>query len=239
MNRKLSVQREDGVIKLALGNDPENTMDMEVLQQLLIKISDITSDDDQLPVVIYSKGRNFTRGYDCSCHLVKDNQFLEGVVKIGMGIAQFIRNYDHPVICYQHGYVLGSGLELSFLCDYVVSDKNAIFGFPESKFDFPGIMIPPESLQKFASPNAVSIMARGISVNADEAMKSNIINEIGTLNDAISIAKDLDNEFFAKTKSTKLMDQNAIKNYIHYIHSKDTRTIRLKDLENYRNEKFY
>ena len=88
---------------------------MEVLQQLFINLSAITSDGNLKPVVIRSKGDNFSMGYDCSCHLVKDNDFLLSVVSLGTGIMQLIRNYEAPVVI---GAVMSIGL--SFL----------IYGYP-------------------------------------------------------------------------------------------------------------
>lgn len=232
------MKESDQFIDLILNNEPENTMDMEVIQQLILKLSEITSDDKGRPIVIHSAGNNFSRGYDCSCHLVKDNQFLTNVVFMGTTIAQLIRNYDHPVVAFAHGYAMGAGLELLISCDYVMADSSFKSGLPEMLFNFPNIMIPPETMGKYISRAGVSALATGSVFNLESSLALGIVDKKGSLKEAQQFAVSMNNEFFSRTKQYYMMDQKEIRNYVQYIKSLDTHNLKLKDLENYRNIHF-
>ncbi len=238
MNKKLQLQESDQTIDLILNNDPENTMDMEVIQQLLLKLSDITSDDQNKPIIIHSEGHNFSKGYDCSCLLVKDNEFLANVVSMGTAIAQLIHNYDRPVVAFAHGYAMGAGLELLISCDYVIADDSFKSGFPETMFNFPNIMIPPEAMGKLIPRASLNSLATGSSFNIEESLNLGIVNKRGTLKDAREIAILMNNNFFSRSKQYYMLDQKEIKNYVQYIGSIDTHTLKLRELENYRKTHF-
>lgn len=232
------MQESDQSIDLILNNDPENVMDIEVIEQLLLKLSEITTDGKNKPILIYSEGRNFSMGYDCSCVLVKDNEFLANVVSMGTAIAQLIHNYDRPIVAFAHGYTMGAGLELLFLCDYVVADDSFKSGFPETKFNFPNIMIPPETMGKFIPRASLNSLATGSLFNTDESLNLGIVNKKGTLNDAREIAIRMNNDFFSRSKQYYILDQKEIKNYVQYIENIDTHPLKLRELEDYRKTHF-
>ncbi len=213
-------------------------MDMEVIQQLLIKLSEIVSSNEGKPIVIFSEGKHFSRGYDCSCHLVKDNQFLENVVTIGTTIGQLIRNYDHPVVAYAHGYALGAGLELLLLCDYAVAGADFNAGLPETLFNFPNLLIPPELMGKYLPKNGVNTIVSGAILNSKEALGLGIVNQTGLLEDARKIARSMNTDLLSMSKSSYMMDQKEIKNYLNYIRNLDTRLVKLRELEDYRKTHF-
>ena len=209
-------------------------MDIEVLQQLFMNLSAITSDGNLKPVVIRSKGDNFSMGYDCSCHLVKDNDFLLSVVSLGTGIMQLIRNYEAPVVSYCKGFTLGAGLELTLISDYSVGEKNSKYGLPDILFNFPSIIIPPEGMRHFIPGNTVKELATGRILTFNESLEHGIIFRDGNLQDAENMAISLNNTFFRRIKGSRFMKNEIIKAYVHHIETISTKTIRLKELESFR-----
>lgn len=209
-------------------------MDLEVLQQLFMNLSSITSDGNLKPVVIRSTGENFSMGYDCSCHLVKDNDFLLTVVSLGTGIMQLIRNYEAPIISFCKGFTLGAGLELALISDYSVGEKDSKYGFPDILYDFPSIMIPPEGMRGFIPGNAMKELATGRILTLKESLDNGLISREGNLEDAESMAISLNNSFFRRIKGSRFVRNEILKSYAHHIETTDTKKIRLKELESYR-----
>jgi enoyl-CoA hydratase/carnithine racemase len=197
-------------------------------------LSEIISEGKRKPIVISSSGKNFSLGYDCSCHLVKDNDFLLSVVSLGSGIAHLITNYDSPVVSYCSGLTLGAGLELAILSDYVVSSEDVEFGFPEIKFGFPFIMIPPNSLKNFISKSAISNLLIGELTGCESSLNMGISNKTGNKVEAEIVAQQLNHNFFSQIKNSISIEKESIKNYLNYIGTMNTKEIKLKELENYR-----
>ncbi len=211
-------------------------MDLEVLQQLFMHLTSISSDSKLKPVVIRSAGTDFSVGYDCSCHLVKDNEFLLSVLSFGLGILQIARNYDAPVVAFCHGYTLGAGLELAVLCDYSVGSEGSIYGFPDAIFGFPSMLIPPEGLSNFLERKTIKEISTGELFSIENAIKIGLMDKIGSLEDAENLAIRMNNTLFTKFKSSRFVSNEVIKSYVHYIGTMDTRKIRLKDLEQFRKD---
>ncbi len=234
MSQKVIHEETDKLHFLTVRNLPENSMDMEVLQQLFMNLSSISSEEKLKPVVIKSAGKNFSTGYDCSCHLVKDNDFLLSVITLGSGILQLIRNYEAPVVSFCNGYTLGAGLELALISDYSVGEKGSSYGFPDINFEFPSIMVPPEGFRNFLSGSSLKELSSGKIFSCNEAIDYGFISRQGTLKDAEDMAISLNNSFFRRIKSSRFMPNEVIKSYAHYIETANTKLIRLKDLESFR-----
>jgi Enoyl-CoA hydratase/carnithine racemase len=133
---------------------------------------------------------------------------------------------------------MGAGLELLISCDYVMADSSFKSGLPEMLFNFPNIMIPPETMGKYISRAGVSALATGSTFNLESSLALGIVDKKGTLKEAEQFAVSMNNEFFSRTKQYYMMDQKEIRNYVQYIKSLDTHNLKLKDLENYRNTHF-
>ena len=84
-----------------------------------------------------------------------------------------------PVIAALHGYVLGSGIEMSLCCDIRLASDDARFGLPE-----PGLGIIPAAGGSQTLPRTIGsaatleILMSGRWIDAKEALKLKLINRI-------------------------------------------------------------
>ena len=84
-----------------------------------------------------------------------------------------------------HGAALGGGSGLAAVCDIVVTDQDAIFGFTETKLGILPAMISPYVLQKIGASAARDLFLTGRRFGALKA------KEIGLVHDVVALA-DLD-----------------------------------------------
>ena len=86
---------------------------------------------------------------------------------------------EQPVIAAMHGYVLGSGIEMSLCCDIRLASDDARFGLPE-----PGLGIIPAAGGSQTLPRtigqaaALEILLSGRWIDAKEALKVKLVNRI-------------------------------------------------------------
>jgi len=86
---------------------------------------------------------------------------------------------DKPFIAALHGYVLGSGIEMSLCCDIRLGSEDARFGLPE-----PGLGIIPaaggsQTLPRVIGPAAaLDMLLSGRWLTAAEALKLKLVNRV-------------------------------------------------------------
>ncbi|MCS6837904.1 MAG: enoyl-CoA hydratase-related protein [Bdellovibrionaceae bacterium] len=84
-----------------------------------------------------------------------------------------------PVVAAVNGYALGGGLELALACDWIWATPNAVFGLPEVGLGLiPGFGGTARLVQKIGPSKAYEMILTGRRLNAEEAMRWGLINEI-------------------------------------------------------------
>jgi enoyl-CoA hydratase/carnithine racemase len=84
-----------------------------------------------------------------------------------------------PFIAALHGYVLGSGIEMSLCCDIRLCSEDSRFGLPEVTLGILPAAGGSQTLPRMigASP-ALDILLSGRWLSADEALKSKLVNRV-------------------------------------------------------------
>jgi enoyl-CoA hydratase/carnithine racemase len=136
-------------------------------------------DDTEVKVTILkgSGQKAFCAGADLT-------EFLTAPPPIFARKARFVRDIwgrflsiQKPFIAALHGYVLGSGIEMSLCCDIRLASDDAQFGLPEV-----GLGIIPAAGGSQTLPrtvgvsNAYDLLLSGRWINADEARRMKLIN---------------------------------------------------------------
>ena len=95
------------------------------------------------------------------------------------------RAFDHiefgrvPVVAMLHGAVVGGGLELALLCDLIVADKMARFGFPELRLGFiPGFGGIPRLRRDVGNSFIRDLLFTGRTVKAETAHQAGLITHL-------------------------------------------------------------
>jgi enoyl-CoA hydratase len=161
-------------------NRPEahNCVDGETAG-LLYQAIDIFRMDENLDVLILTGAgsRSFCSGAD-----LKNAESLlarQGVEETGpMGISR-ITSVSKPTIAAIDGYCLAGGLELACWCDFRIASYSSCFGDPARRWGVPLIDGGTQRLPRIVGlGNALYLIETGVVINADNALRMGLVQEI-------------------------------------------------------------
>jgi enoyl-CoA hydratase/carnithine racemase len=89
--------------------------------------------DDEVRVVVFSGAgeKAFCAGADLKEFLTAPSPVKARRIRAVRDLWRLFLSLPQPLIAALHGYVLGSGIEISLLCDIRVASPDVIFGLPE------------------------------------------------------------------------------------------------------------
>ncbi len=88
-------------------------------------------------------------------------------------------NIDKPFIAALHGYVLGSGIEMSLCCDIRLCSEDARFGLPEVTLGIIPAAGGSQTLPRtIGRSSALDILLSGRWLKADEALRLKLVNRV-------------------------------------------------------------
>jgi enoyl-CoA hydratase/carnithine racemase len=174
-------EKQNGVAYVTL-NRPKALNAYNVrMRDELYEVLGAIKDDDEIDVVILKAAgeKAFCAGADLT-------EFLTAPAPVFARRARFERDIwgrfisvPQPVIAALHGYVLGSGIEMSLCCDIRLATDDARFGLPE-----PGLGIIPAAGGSQTLPRAIGqaaaleILLSGRWIDAREALKVKLVNRL-------------------------------------------------------------
>ncbi|MGP6219672.1 enoyl-CoA hydratase/isomerase family protein [Caldiplasma sukawensis] len=211
-------------------------IDVETLQDLIQVIVSVSSNEKKQPIIIRTESGSIS-GYDCSCVLIRDDRFVMDLVNLGLTVGELIREYPAPVVLQINRNCLGAGFELSLLCDAIVCENDTLFGFPESRFNFPLILTTPEYM--YDNFRNISLVLSGDFFTTKEyAMYSSTPLVRGGFERAVEEARSLDKFYFKRIKYRRQMKKNEIDHYLESVFHMNKDEIKLKELEKFRSDHF-
>lgn len=187
----LTVERHGGVERVTLNRpDVRNAFNEDV-------IADLTAwakrahDDPPRVVVIAGAGKVFSAGADAAWMAKMASYSHDDNVSDARTAAQMflaINTVPAIVIGRIHGAALGGGSGLAAVCDIVIAESTALFGFTETKLGILPAMISPYVLQKIGASAARDLFLTGRRFDAAKAKEIGLIHEVvspGELDQAV------------------------------------------------------
>jgi methylglutaconyl-CoA hydratase len=182
----LTVERRGPVEYVTLNRpDVRNAFNEHVIADLTAWAKAAHQDSSLRVVVIAGAGKVFSAGADAAWMAkmaggTRDDNLRDATAGAEMFLA--INTIPAIVIGRVHGAALGGGSGLAAVCDIVVADAAAIFGFTETKLGILPAMISPYVLQKIGASAARELFLTGMRFDAARAM------EIGLVHDVVPLA---------------------------------------------------
>lgn len=185
--RYLSIERSGGVERVTL-NRPEvrNAFNEHVIAELTTWAGRAHEDSSLRVVIFAGAGKVFSAGADAAWMAkMADYSHDDNVRDARAGAEMFLAINTIPAIVIGriHGAALGGGSGLAAVCDIVVADTDAIFGFTETKLGILPAMISPYVLQKIGASAARDLFLTGRRFPALKA------REIGLVHDVVPLAE--------------------------------------------------
>jgi methylglutaconyl-CoA hydratase len=189
----LTVERRGAVEYVTLNRpDVRNAFNEQVIADLT-QWAHAAHRDSQLRVVVFAgAGKVFSAGADAGWMAKMAGYTQEDNVRDARAGAEMflaINTVPAIVIGRIHGAALGGGSGLAAVCDVVVADDAAVFGFTETKLGILPAMISPYVLQKIGASAARELFLTGMRFDAARAKAIGLVHRVvplAQLNDAVA-----------------------------------------------------
>jgi len=209
-------------------NRPEklNALNKNVIQELHDALADASHNKEVKVIIITGAGEKaFVAGADISEFANYTPEQGEELSRNGQKILfDYIENLNKPVIAAINGFALGGGLELALCCHVRVASSNAKMGLPELNLGvIPGYGGTQRLAQLIGKGKAMEMILTSDMVNAEEALKLNLVNHVTNKEELRDKANELASKMAAKSPvaiATAIRAVNA--NYKDGINGFDT-----------------
>jgi methylglutaconyl-CoA hydratase len=180
--RHLTTEREGSIERLTL-NRPQvrNALNSEVIEELTDWAARVRGQRDLRAAVLAGAGPSFSAGADVSW-MARTIEFShEQNLKDAAALSQMFLALDTlpvPLIGRIQGAALGGGSGLAAVCDIVVAEEQAVFGFTEVKLGILPAVISPFVLAKIGRSAARELFLTGVRFSAVRAREIGLVHRV-------------------------------------------------------------
>lgn len=170
---------DDGIATVTLDHPPLNVYDLEMRDQLIEALSAVRDVPSARCLLLRAAGKHFSAGADLSEFGSASSIFEARRIRWDRDPWIMLSELAIPTIAELHGYTVGSGLEMSLLCDLRIASDDVVVGLPETKLGMLPAAGGTQSLTRALGPHAaMPIVLTGRNVGAAEALERDLVHEI-------------------------------------------------------------
>jgi len=172
---RVTVQIDAPIARIELRHPPLNVIDLPMMEELALALSEIESRPDLAIIVLCGEGKAFSAGVDVAAHTFEKVEEMLG--KFHSVIRALVATMK-VTIATVHGHCLGGGAELAMVCDIVYTTEDSQWGFPEIKLG----CYPPVACAALAAlvgqKRAAELILTGRSIRGREAAQIGLANAV-------------------------------------------------------------
>ena len=220
--KSLRWEWRDGVVELTLDREPLNEIGAEMLADLekfaaaIRGLAPITS----ACVITSARPGGFCAGADLK-------ELYQGALplpkaKRAAGVRAFLKRIhkvlnaidEAPFVTFAavHGLCMGGGLELALVCDQIVADKMARFGFPELRLGLiPGFGGIPRLRRDVGNSFIRDMLFTGRTVKAESAQQAGLVSHLAGEGYALQVARSMAQQVTKFDAETRVAAKKFIK----------------------------
>jgi methylglutaconyl-CoA hydratase len=171
---------ENSVADVVL-NRPEkmNSLDEDLISGITELFTGFKNNDDVRVIVLSGAGGNFCSGLYLD-YLQKISEFdiLQNKADSERFKKMLLSVYTcpKPVIAKVSGYALAGGCGIASVCDFIIADDTAKFGYTEVKIGFIPAIVMVFLLKRISETNAKDLLLSSRIIDNTEALKIGLIN---------------------------------------------------------------
>ncbi len=185
MSSPISTRREGGILEVTLDRPKANAINLQTSREMGLVFESFRDDPELRVAIVRTAGdKFFSAGWDLKA--AADGDAVDGDYGVG-GFAglQELRDLNKPVLACVNGMAVGGGFELALSCDMILASAHSSFALPEIKAgtlaDAATIKLP----KRIAYHVAMDLLLTGRWMDAEEAYKWGLVNEILPDNEAL------------------------------------------------------
>ncbi len=170
---------ENGICRVTL-NRPKlfNALSGDVALELIDMVNKVNKDDSIRCVVLTGAGKAFCAGGDLNWMQKIRVKERDERIKESAVLAQMLYQLDQmntPLIGRINGTAYGGGFGLTSVCDIAIGARGAMFSLSEVTLGLLPANIAPFVVKKLGESNARSIILNARPIDADEAVRYNLL----------------------------------------------------------------
>ena len=185
MSSPISTRREGGILEVTLDRPKANAINLHTSREMGLVFESFRDDPELRVAIVRTAGdKFFSAGWDLKA--AADGDAVDGDYGVG-GFAglQELRDLNKPVLACVNGMAVGGGFELALSCDMILASAHSSFALPEIKAgtlaDAATIKLP----KRIPYHVAMDLLLTGRWMDAEEAHKWGLVNEILPDNEAL------------------------------------------------------
>ena len=203
MNEPVDLELTGPLAIVSLNAPPLNIFDLAMRDELIQALAAVNDIADVRVMVLRSEGKHFSAGADLSEFGSASSIFEARRIRWDRDPWGPLWDLRVPSIAAIGGTALGSGLEMSLLCDLRLASRTAVLGLPETKLGMLPAAGGTQSLTRAIGPSAASpLIALASSLDADAALAAGIVHEV---------VDDLDRAARQRAEQLALVDPDVLR----------------------------
>jgi methylglutaconyl-CoA hydratase len=192
--KTLHVANDSGIATVTLNRpDKRNAISYELIEDLLAALDGVAN-SSALVLILTGAGKAFCSGMDLDNLKALVGRSPEQSLKDSETMAQLFRSlYDFPkpTIAAVNGAAIAGGCGLATLCDFTLAASAAKFGYTEVRIGFVPAIVSTFLLRQVGEKHARDLLLTGRIIEADEAYRIGLVNEVVPTDKLIERAREL------------------------------------------------
>jgi enoyl-CoA hydratase/carnithine racemase len=187
---------DGGIATIRLDRPPMNALNAQVQEELRAAAAEAGSRSDVSAVILYGGEKVFAAGADIKEMVTMT--YAAMAVRSGplQSSLTAVANIPKPVVAAVTGYALGGGCELALCADMRVCGDNAKLGQPEISLGIIPGAGGTQRLSRLVGPaKAKELIFTGRFVEADEALRIGLVDQVVPAEDVYAAARELAGRF--------------------------------------------
>jgi enoyl-CoA hydratase len=200
MFENLLYEKHDGIARISINRPAvRNALNSQTVRELGAAFEQAKNDAEVRVVILTGSGEKaFVAGADINELAVQSPVSGKDYALNGQSIFDSIENLGKPVIAAVNGFALGGGCELAMACTFRIASENASLGQPEVKLGIiPGYGGSQRLPRLVGKGRAMQILLSGEMVNAQDALRIGLVNQVVPLAELISTAEGIARKIIA------------------------------------------
>lgn len=169
------VEKSKGIARVTVNRPPLNVLDIATMRELTAALCDAGAEKTNRVVIVAAQGKFFSAGVDIADHTAER---VGEMISVFHGLIRALGALEQPTIAAVQGSALGGGMELAFVCDFIVASEQAKFAQPEIQVGvFPPIaaLMLPRLLPR---KKAFEMILTGDAIDAHTAARLGLVNVV-------------------------------------------------------------
>ena len=177
--RNLLVTLDKPAARITLNRpDRRNALSLELLEELIAALREISAEPATRVVVIEGAGAAFSAGHDLSEMIGRDEEFYRGLFAACTVMMETIHQLPQPVIAKVHGIATAAGCQLVASCDLALAAAGTRFATPGVNIGlFCTTPMVPVS-RAVGRKRALEMLLTGEPIDAETARDWGLINRV-------------------------------------------------------------